>query len=59
MAVSEPSERDAELSAFRREQRDRCRALRRAAGQELRDAVANNVDRVVDALLRERPDGDR
>lgn len=54
--MSAPSERDAELAAFRREQRERCRALRCAAGQELRDAVANNVDRVVDALLRERPD---
>jgi 5-formyltetrahydrofolate cyclo-ligase len=54
--VSAPSDRDAKLAAFRREQRERCRALRRAAGQELRDAVANNVDRVVDALLRERPD---
>ena len=54
--MSAPSDRDAELAAFRREQRERCRALRRAAGQELRDAVVANVDRVVDALLRERPD---
>jgi 5-formyltetrahydrofolate cyclo-ligase len=54
--VSAPSDRDAELAAFRREQRERCRALRRAAGQEVRNAVVANVDRVVDALLRERPD---
>lgn len=54
--MSAPSDRDAELAAFRREQRERCRALRRAAGQDVRDAVVANVDRVVDALLRERPD---
>ncbi len=54
--MSASSDRDAELAAFRREQRERCRALRRAAGQELRDAVVANVDRVVDVLLRERPD---
>lgn len=54
--MSAPSDRDAELAAFRSEQRERCRALRRAAGQEMRDAVAKNVDRVVDALLLERPD---
>lgn len=54
--MSEPSDRDAELVAFRREQRERCRVLRRAADQDVRDAVVANVDRVVDAMLRERPD---
>ncbi len=46
---------DAELGAFRRAQRERCRALRRGAGQALRDAVVANVNRVVDAMLLERP----
>jgi 5,10-methenyltetrahydrofolate synthetase len=46
---------DADVAAFRRSERERCRALRRAEGPASRAAVLANVDRVVDALLQAMP----
>ena len=46
---------DADVAAFRRSERERCRALRRAEGPASRAAVVANVDRVVDALLHAMP----
>ncbi len=45
----------AEVTAFRRGERERCRALRRAAGAEVCAAVQANVERIVDAVLRGQP----
>ncbi len=46
---------DADVASFRRSQRERCRALRRAEGPAARAAVVANIDRVVDALLQAMP----
>ncbi len=46
---------DADVASFRRSQRERCRALRRAEGPAARAAVVANIDRVVDALLQSMP----
>ncbi len=43
---------DAEETAFRRAERERCLALRAAAPASVRSAVQANVDAVVDLLLR-------
>lgn len=45
-----------DVTAFRRSERERLRALRTAVGAEVRAAAVANIDRVVEALLRAQPD---
>lgn len=44
-----------EVTAFRRAERERLRALRTSVGAEARTAAVANVDRIVDALLHQQP----
>lgn len=45
-----------DVTAFRRSERERLRALRTAVGAEVRAAAVANIDRVVEALLRAQSD---